>query len=82
MPASAEDISPIERDYNKHTVMYSITSCCGGYGVCVRSTLDGDSVSAYDISDDVSTVCRIRDLLADNLVFPANVLEIIDDLLA
>ena len=78
------DLSPIVKEVSPATrIIYALLPDERGYGMSAAAVGEGASSVRIDLfSADLGTARRILLLLADNLVFPFNVHEILDDLLA
>ena len=77
------DLSPIVKEVGPTRIIYELSVGEQGYGLSATST--GESASSVRIeglTSDPETALRVLHLLAENLVFPFNVPEVLDDLLA
>lgn len=77
------DLLPIVKEVGATQIIYELSVDERGY--CLSATSTGEyasSVRIGELTSNHSTALRILNLLAENLVFPLNVPEILDDLLA
>lgn len=72
----------IAKDIGFECIVYSLTEVDGEYGVSVCCRISGEFVEVNGITGDIKVAEKIKNLFAEHIVFPANVFEILDDLLA
>lgn len=73
---------PCRRQAGQSCLTYTLYRAAGTYGISVRSDAEKeDQILVDDIARDLTLAKRIQTLFAENLVFPSNVPEILDDLL-
>ena len=73
---------PYTRKVGDACITYALYRSLGAYGIAVSSDAEGtDRIRIDDIARDPACAVRIQALFAENLVFPSNVPEILDDLL-
>ena len=82
MKGNEQKFVPIVKDIGFEFITYSLTEADGEYGLSVSCRNSGEFAEVRGITSDISAAERLRDLFAENIVFPANVFEILDDLLA
>lgn len=62
-------------------LVYCLKDSCGIYGIRISSTAKEESaILVNDVSRDLAEAERLVKLLADNLVPPCHVLEVLDNL--
>ena len=72
----------IVRDVGFERITYLLTEADGEYGLSVSCRSSGERTEVCGITSDISVAKRLCKLFAEHIVFPANVFEILDDLLA
>lgn len=73
---------PCTRQVGRACLTYMLYRSSGTYGILVCSDAEEEErVRIDDIARDLTLAQRIQTLFAENLVFPSNVPEILDDLL-
>ena len=73
---------PCKRQVGQLCLTYTLYFSSGAYGIAVSSDAEKeDRILVDDIARDLASAKRIQMLFAENLVFPSNVPEILDDLL-
>lgn len=73
---------PCRKQVGQSLLTYTLYRSCGTYGIAVSSDAEKeDRILVDDIARDFALAKRIQMLFAENLVFPSNVPEILDDLL-
>lgn len=82
MKNSGGKAGPIVQDVGFERIVYSLTEVDGEYGLSVCCQNSGEFVEVNRITDDIEVAEKIKNLFAEHTVFPANVFEILDDLLA
>ena len=76
------DLSPIVKEVGLTKIIYELSVDEQGYSLSATSTGEGASSVRIDgLTNDSDTALRILHLLAENLVFPFNVHEVLDDLM-
>ncbi|MBQ4599246.1 MAG: hypothetical protein IJB19_04995 [Clostridia bacterium] len=74
--------APCRRKAGNSRLTYTLYRSSGTYGIAVSSDAEQEGqVRVDDIARDLTLAKSIQMLFAENLVFPSNVPEILDDLL-
>lgn len=73
---------PRRKQVGEQHLTYTLYCVRGAYGLSVCADAgEEDQILVDDIARDLASAKRLQALFAENLVFPANVPEILDDLL-
>ena len=82
MKINGQGLLSIVRDVGFERITYLLTEADGEYGLSVSCRNSGECTAVDGITSDISVAKKLCKLFAEHTVFPANVLEIFDDLLA
>ena len=74
--------SPCQRSAGQSNLTYTLCDTCGTYSLLICSDERSEGrILVRDIARDLHMAEKIQAILAENLVFPVNVPEVLDDLL-
>ena len=81
--AQADLLSTVKEVGPETKIRYQLFAVSGGYALsaCIVGN-DADAVHIPQLTTDPETAKRIFSLLSENTVFPYNICEVLDDLLA
>ncbi len=69
------------RPVKNTSIKYAIEQRGSAISLSVSTDVPNEHICIEDIAADTDTAVKIMMLLADNLVFPSNVYEILDDII-
>ena len=81
--AQADLLSTVKEAGPETKIQYQLFRAPEGYGLsaCIVGE-SGDAVRIAQLTTDLAAAKRVFDLLSENTVFPYNICEVLDDLLA